>query len=283
MLDLIFCNDELLIEDVMIQSHIGKSDHGCFVFSCDLEVQHKNIEKLVYMMEKADWGRLKELMSIDWKEYLYLQGVDEVWNKFKTKLCEDVEACIPRRKFREGMNRNSPAKYYQNVKLKSKIKKKRRLWNRLKQLKTSGVENYDGELSTVSTEYKRVNNQVRSATRKEANRKDKIIAENVKDNPKIFWKAVQAKTKSTRMIPELYIDESKVEKTKGDQEKAEVLSDFYCSVFTEEPTGVPAVETKEVPKLEDITFTEEMIKTKIDGLKRNKSSGPDGIHVRVIK
>lgn len=283
-LDLVFCNDDQLIEEVSIDSPIGKSDHGCILFSCDLEIQHKNSEKMVYMMERANWGKLRDLMNIDWKDYLNDQNVDEIWNKFKTKLFGDVDNCIPKRKFKVEQNNKAHKKYTQNKKLWSKIKKKRKLWSRLKQIKTTGAENYVGELSNVYNNYRRINNQVRRATRNEAIKQDKVIAKNVKENPKIFWKAVQSKTKSTCTIPELYINEQRDEKTKGDMEKAEVLSEFYCKVFTEEPQGeVPEIEVKEVPVLEEITWTEEIIKQKLDSLKRNKSPGPDGIHARIIK
>ena len=56
-------------------------------------------------------------------------------------------------------------------------------------------------------EYRRLNNQIRKETQNTKNTKkvkEREIARNVKDNPKMFWKYVQAKVKSIPRIPDLY-------------------------------------------------------------------------------
>ena len=73
--------------------------------------------------------------------------------------------------------------------------------------------------------------------------------------------------------------------TVGDEEKAEVLVDYFSSVFTTEPTDdtIPPFEKRAFQDvLDNIIITEDMVLKKIRRLKVNKSPGPDGIHPRVL-
>jgi len=115
--------------------------------------------------------------------------------------------------------------------------------------------------------------------------KEKRIAENVKKNPKIFWNYVQKKTKTKSSIPDLYKDEGKNDLTGGDDEKADVLADFFGSVFTiEGQERMPDITMREdVKPLTECRISEEDIKNKLNDLKIGKSPGPDGIHPRILK
>ena len=70
-----------------------------------------------------------------------------------------------------------------------------------------------------------------------------------------------------------------------DSEKAEVLNEFFSSVFTRE-------DLKDIPEprsrnkediLEDILITDEDVRKKLQKLNPTKSPGPDGLHPRVLK
>lgn len=73
--------------------------------------------------------------------------------------------------------------------------------------------------------------------------------------------------------------------TDGSQEKAEVLNDYFSSVFTEEDTGdIPTLEKKHHgTPLTDIEITPEKVKNKLPKLKKTKSAGPDGFHPRILR
>ena len=70
----------------------------------------------------------------------------------------------------------------------------------------------------------------------------------------------------------------------SDEENANVLQDFFSSVFTQEPPGdLPYFETRDFQyQLSDIDITFDMVKKKLLKLKSNKSPGPDSIHPRVL-
>ena len=72
--------------------------------------------------------------------------------------------------------------------------------------------------------------------------------------------------------------------TESDKEKANVLADFFTSIFTKDPgSKMPDIEPKHVPVLNDIVITPELVKKKLDNLKVNKSPGPDLLHPRLLK
>jgi hypothetical protein len=73
-----------------------------------------------------------------------------------------------------------------NRKTLSKIKRKERLWTRY-------LNTRDGE---AYKEYCKVRNQVRTLTRKITKQFEKQIAQEVKTNPKKFWKYARSNTKT---------------------------------------------------------------------------------------
>ena len=63
----------------------------------------------------------------------------------------------------------------------------------------------------------------------------KEISSEVKTHPKKFWSYVRQKTTIRQAIPALIKPNGML--TDTDDEKAEVLSNFFASVFTDEPPG----------------------------------------------
>ena len=126
---------------------------------------------------------------------------------------------------------------------------------------------------------------MRRTSRKRVRLKEMNIAENGKHNPKKFWSNVQSKTKTRTSIPDLYIASDKKTLTSSGSEKANVLADFFSSVFTEEDDLVmPELDINpDIPKLDILNISAETIKKKLDNLKIDKSPGPDNIHPRILR
>ena len=94
-------------------------------------------------------------------------------------------------------------------------------------------------------EYCKFWNQVRNLTKKARRNKGTDISKEAKENPKQFWSYVNNETKTKPGILNLQKSDDKDDITKSDKEKAEVLLNYFSSVFTEEPPG-------ETPTLDDI-------------------------------
>ena len=110
-------------------------------------------------------------------------------------------------------------------------------------------------------------NQVRTITRKVTKQYEKQIALDVKLNPKKFWKYAQSKTKTKSSIPDLFKAIIQSESTSTDKEKANVLADFFTSVFTiENNTEMPEIEMIDVTPLSQMTICIDKVKKKLDKL-----------------
>ena len=86
-------------------------------------------------------------------------------------------------------------------------------------------------------EFKNVRNQVKSLVKKQNMEKD--IGKNAKTNPKKFWQYANSKRKTKSGIAELKYknDKGEINITECDKDKANVLANFFSSVFTNEPEG----------------------------------------------
>ena len=73
--------------------------------------------------------------------------------------------------------------------------------------------------------------------------------------------------------------------TKTDEEKANVLCDYFTEVFTEEDiANIPDAQLhEELPPLQDINFTVDDVEKALMKLKVGKSPGPDQLHPRMLR
>ena len=277
-LDLIFTNEENMIDKLCLEAPLGKSDHSIIKFNFIAEKAHE-APKIQTLFHKGDYKALSEELNINWEEELnkHPGRVEDQWNIFKDKFDEAVKNHIPKKIM---LINGKPAKKFtiplsqENLR---KIKQKNKLWSK----KRKNLADEEQKLN-----YNRIRNQIRTLTRKGKKLYEKEIAKKSKSNPKAFWKYTRSKLKTKTGIPDLLInpDSSKKTYTKNDDEKASVLQNFFSSVFTHEPPGdLPEFREREFQeKLQSIEITSDMVNEKLRKIKINKSPGPDQIHPRVL-
>ena len=105
---------------------------------------------------------------------------------------------------------------------------------------------------------------------------------NMKENPKDFWAYIRQKTKAKSGVSDL--KDSQGVLIQDNEEKANLLNDFFASVFIKEPPGqLPIFDVRyqgqSVTKL--IVSTDDVYK-RLMSLKVSKSMGPDNCHPRLI-
>lgn len=83
-------------------SPLGKSDHGCVTIECDIEIQERKCKKIIYLYEKADYRKLRRLRRINWDDFLNTSEIEEMWERFKKKMVEAINLCIPQREFKDS-------------------------------------------------------------------------------------------------------------------------------------------------------------------------------------
>ena len=126
-LDLIISNEEEIVNDIRVESPLGRSDHAYITFTCDIGIEEKPQRKTVYLFEKADYELMRQKLNINWKEYLGEGSIEEKWRRFLRKINEIIKECVPikvineKTKTKKRTNKELPI----NRKLWTKIKKKK--------------------------------------------------------------------------------------------------------------------------------------------------------------
>ena len=279
-LDLIFSSDENQVRNLKYLAPLGKSDHAILKFEIPC-VPDKSAPKIKVLYEKGNYQAFNDhLNNINWLEEFnkYPNDVNKQWTFFRDKFLEAELKFVPRKKV--FINGHLSKKFSRPLDKKSLklMKKKNHIFSNIRK----NIATEEEKLG-----FNRLKNQVRALTKKSKKVFEKLIAKNAKQNPKAFWAYTQSKMKFKSTIPDLIKPETEEnpEYASTDEEKAQLLVDYFSSVFTTEPNGEAMPEFPEQKYdevLDDIKIDEEMVKKKLKKLKKNKSPGPDNIHPRVL-
>jgi hypothetical protein len=255
---------------------LGKSDHAVILFELICYRDFSSDEFVErYKYDKGNYEKLKEdLTSVQWEEELASLQVDDAWNVFTGILTTAMENNIPKtRPPKAGKGGKKWKPLWMSKEAMRKVKKKYHAWKRY----TSTRQYQDFE------NYKRARNLASKEVKFAKKSFEKNLAGDIKKNPKSFWKYVRSKTKVKTGVHDLEKEDGSFAHT--DEDKAEVLNNFFASVFTKEDiSDVPDPEYKASGDfLNDISFSEEEVLKKLVNLNPSKSPGPDGIHPRVLK
>lgn len=273
LVDLFLTTNENNVEKVEIKSPLGKSDHSVVAVTYRTQKERK-LNKEILDYEKGDYEQLKDILNLDWEVLLETckGDIDCMWEAFLNKYKMAEQLCVPTKMINDDKVRSSQ-RFHQS--LRSKLKKKTRLWKRYQESKDA----------TVYHEYCKCRNQVRYQTRKAEKQKEQTIAKYVKTNSKLFWKHVNKKTKVKESVPDLYTERAPDKVAETDLEKAELLVKHFASVHIKEQgwTWDLKDEKRSANDSFNIQITEEQVRKKLNELNVNKSPGPDLVHARILK
>ena len=269
LLDLIITDTPDRITDISFTAPLGKSDHVCLVYYIDGSYDSQSHSKESKNYYRGNYVQITEdIAAIDWEDKLNDMDVNDSWDLFCSVISTSVNQNIP----------NSRATPRNRQKWMTKdtdqaIKDKHRAYNKYRKNKT--------EINLES--YKKAKNHATQTARNARVNFETRIANNVKDNPKEFWAYIKHQTSSAKGLAPLLKEDGSL--ALDAQDKAELLNDFFASVFTSEDTdNIPVPDPRQVESfLTDIKFTEENILQVIKDMKSGSSAGPDEIHPRVIK
>ena len=270
-LDLIISKDENNVEITEILPSLGCSDHVTLLFDFLCDFQEISTGTSSYKYRKCDLlGFTREWQSIDWNECFKETDVNGMWNVFESRFKDGVESFCPRSSPKKGFK---PKPLWMKGDTLTHIKKKRHAWN--KYLATRRDEDY--EL------YKQVRNTTNEVVKNSKRQFEKQVSQKAKSEPKQFWRYVKSKVKSKPAVFNLKKDDGEFVRT--DKEKAELLNNFFSSVFTtEDVRNIPNVDDKPVHSpLIDIPISETEVKKLLKDMDATKSMGPDDIHPYLLK
>ena len=236
-LDLVFTNSEELVTELRTEAALGKSDHFCLYM--ELSVTNEETPPCKRRnYRKTDTQKLKsELAKVNWESSLEPLSVDEAWDFIKDKIEEAITISTP-----VVLTSGRKSKRFMDKETLESVRNKHRLFRRW---------NKDSDNKELEKEYTKANNKARKDCRKAHRNYEKKVAEQAKENPKAFYSYVNSKIKSKTGIADLKKEDGT--KTKSDREKAEMLNEFFKSVFTYENPGP-------LPEFEEYNYTSQQKK-----------------------
>lgn len=268
-LDLVFSNEEAMVDEVGELPPIGKSDHVCQKWEVTVdEVLFRNTTVLRRNFKRANWENIKrdmhnfEAEPSDTANSLNEKLVAKI-NESKTR---NVPLCRPRSlKYRLPWMRNARIKKQRTEKWKS--------WRKFR--RTGLLMDYDA----YKFERNKLNNIVRSAKM----RYEQSLITDMKTNPNLYHGHCRRSLKTKQGVSNVLDSEGRL--TKTEEEAATALNGYYQSVFTSDepdysPPDFPSL-TEE--KLEDVVLTEESVEEILTDLNPNKAAGPDGVESKLLK
>ena len=274
-LDLILTNEEGMVSDTTQDSPLGKSDHSVIKFNFNVYIDRKPRMKLKRYYDKANYEGMKEdLKKIKWNEILNdNMSVQEMWDEFDRIVKKAVDDHVPKKMVSSHMKRAAVPVDEAFIHAR---RKKHSLWRKYIRNKTD----------EAWQAYTKARNKIKSLLSKLRRQFEKKIALNVKENPKAAWAYIKSKYKAKEGIQNLSTNQNDPNSplTKTDQENANILSDYFSSVFVNEPPGVvPSLEKRTDNDIPTLRITEKMVMKKLKKLKTNKSPGIDEMHPKMLK
>ena len=270
---LIFINDDELVNDIIHEAPIGKSDHDTLIFQLNIPKEKIVKEKVYrYNLSKGNYEDMRKYFdSISW-ENLEVLKVEECWNEIKSKILEGMEKFIPKIETKT-CKKLSPC--WMNNKLLKKIKKKYYAFKRY--LITKDGKDYET--------YIRKRNQTAREIRRAKRKHEKNISQKCKEDPNVFWKYVNAKSKTSAGLSCLKDKDGNL--LTSDKDKANALNNFFTSVFSKENlSNLPNLGEGSMSGgviVNDCIITEAEIVKKLKDSNHNKAQGPDLIPPKVLK
>ena len=265
-LDLVLCNERMLISDINVAMPFGLSDHDSITFSVAIEnsVEKKETARNISLdWTRVNWSAFKQFChSVDWDEMIDDSlCADELWAVLTTTLKMGMSKFVPLRKTKNV----KPKQKFQNKRIRKQKATKLKLWRKLKKASTSkNKKKYRKAAKNLKLEIALDYQQTEL----------KIINSN---DLGIFYKHVNKNSVHKTGIGPLKTPSGSLELE--DEKKAQILNDYFVSICTTDDGVLPPLpdSTPESSHLDTITFRTTQIYKILKSAKKKISSGPDGI------
>ncbi len=250
----------------------GISDHEMVVVDSDIRpVFNPPKPRKIYSYQKADWDKMKDEMREFNRRYLKKcdqRSVDQNWSNLRDQLHHLLDKYVPSKL--KSTRQNLP---WLTPELRRLTKKKQRMYNKARKSKKAA----DWDL------YKRFKKHLQNKI-KDAHRQytDKILSEAFTEgNNKPFWSYIKSRRKDSGGIAPLMKDGQLIS---GGQEKAEILNQQFCSVFTRDKQDeVQKLTSPRLPDIEPLNITIPGVEKLLSKVVVSKASGPDNIPNQLLK
>ena len=268
-LDLIFTNEESMVNEVSELPPLGKSDHVCQKWSLIFnEIMFKNTNVLRHNYKKANWAEIKK----DIADYQFdpddSAGVmnDKLVTLIKESKDRNIPYCNPR------MTKHR-LPWMKGVGLKLQRTRKWQSWRKFKQ----------SELPRDYEDYKFERNKLDDMIRTKKIEYERRLITDMKEKPNLYHGHCRRSLKTKQGVSNVVNEAGN--RTETEEEAATALNMYFHSVFTNDDGTKPAPtfppRTEEC--LVDAVFGVDTVEETLQGLDPNKATGPDEIDSRTMK
>ena len=272
LLDQVLYTNDALVNGCKIVSPLGKSDHvGVIV---ELVVSSNTSKGPKEKILKPTWGKIssEELLkfsseNIIW-DFSFTENVQSMWDELHGKL-EAVAASVPAASVYLD---NRPVKLPWNTSVLKRMRKN----------KDKAWAEFDANPSDVNFSYASSKQHIFEVEETKAKVKyEQKITSNLKQNCKSFYSYLRNKRQVKSSVVSL--DRGDGTRTDSSAESAEVLASAFSSVFVREPSGPLPNTEKGTESISDLEVCSDDVRKELLKLNIFKSSGPDGVHPKLLK
>ena len=262
---IVLSSQKEFVDNVVIQEPLGSSDHNQLHFKIKIKSDKTKVEQCRRDFRKGNYKEImKSLAHIDWNDKMKKKTATECWNILKGEIDSAIDSFVPIKK--QGKLKHLSKEAFR------KIRHKKNMWR---------VYKHRGKDQDYVV-YKEALNAATNEVRKSKRNFELKLAQNIKSDSKSFYACVRNKQNVRDKVGPLE-DNAGDTITEGFL-MAEELNMHFSSVFTREDTSsLPVPETKfngsEGERLGQLVVTQEVVASKINNMKENKSQGVDGYHL----
>lgn len=270
-IDLVLVTEETMIENIRVGEPFGTSDHQIirWDFLANKEINKLKNETFNYF--KADYEAMREEVKMsNWEGLAKGVDVELDWSNLKVELTKLRNKFIP-------LNKTKCSKSKWVTKMVTRRRRaKVKAWNKYVN---------SGKTADLYEKYK---TKLRRAQKENEDAKryyEQNLAANIKKDSKSFFAYIRSKQRTRDKVGPLKDGTGRI--ITEDQEAANMLNDYFSSVFTtEDCIHIPKPEKLFQNNIEEglvgIEITEEMVSEKLEKINVNKCPGLDGIHPKML-
>ena len=274
-IDLVLTKTPEIVDTVFHDSPLGNSDHMILTFDVVTNFKRSQENKQIherFLYEKGNFESFRrDFCAENLVDKLKDLNASDGWDVLSGTIRDLTEKHVPKRKVGPNTRRNFKP-LWENPKALARVKAKKRAWSRY--LQTKSGEDYQIYIQERDSARKEVKKAVKNFER--------TLAKKSKTDPKAFWRYAKSKTGTKMQVQQLRHGDKLVF---SDNEKVEILNDFFSSVYTvEDHESMPDLPFDEnTPIINDPIIPKELVLKKLKQINVNKAPGPDGVPGIVLK
>ncbi len=272
LIDLVITGLSNIVDSVSVEEPFSTSDHRRTDVVLKLRVPRIEVSpRKVYLYSKGDYeGFNEEVRNTNWERTFQNKSVNQQWCTYKQEYYRLRDKYVPHKLVKPNQRQKIPWLNYRSVK---RVKKKKR--KAFVNARKTNLNAYEEMYNDVAKDCKY------TMERAQADYENKLV-DQIPNNPKRFFNYVRNFSRTSSTIDCLNDNGNLIT---DDNDKANLLNDFFTSVMTNEPDDDFSHSSDSSPnsRIFNIHFTPKEVREKLKNLKRNKSGGMDDIHVNVLK